>query len=162
MKSLIIYFSRADENYAVGYIDKGNTEIVAEYIKELTQADIFKVEPAIPYAKDYDTCIKEAKDRINTHNAPILAEISDISEYDTIYIGTPVYWDYMPEELATALKKIDWNGKNIKLFTTHEGSSLGLIPSQINEICKGSNLVNTIALQGSQVKNSKAQLEKWV
>ena len=45
MKSLIIYFSRADENYAVGYIDKGNTEIVAEYVQELTGADMFKVEP---------------------------------------------------------------------------------------------------------------------
>ena len=48
-KSLIIYFSRADENYSVGYIDKGNTEIVAEYVKDLTNAAIFKVEPL--YAK---------------------------------------------------------------------------------------------------------------
>ena len=52
MKSLIIYFSRADENYSVGYIDKGNTETVAEYVKELTGADMFKIEPAVPYAKD--------------------------------------------------------------------------------------------------------------
>ena len=42
-KSLIIYFSRADENYAVGYIDKGNTEVIAEYVQELTNADMFKV-----------------------------------------------------------------------------------------------------------------------
>lgn len=63
-KSLIIYFSRADENYTVGYIDKGNTEIVAEYVQELTGADMFKVEPLIPYAADYNTCIKEAKERI--------------------------------------------------------------------------------------------------
>lgn len=162
MKNLIIYFSRADENYAVGYIDKGNTEIVAEYIQELTGADIFKVEPAIPYAKDYDTCIKEARDRINTHNAPVLSKINDISEYDTIYIGAPIYWGYMPEELVTAIKDLDWNGKKIKLFTTHEGSGLGSIPSQVNEICKGARLVDAIAIQGSQVKNSKAKLGKWV
>lgn len=162
MKSLIIYFSRADENYAVGYVDKGNTEIVAEYIKELTGADIFKVESAIPYAKDYDTCIKEAQDRINTHNAPIVSKISSIAEYDTIYIGSPIYCSYMPEELATAIKDLDWNGKNIKLFTTHEGSGLGSIPSQIKEICKGATLVDTIAIQGSQAKNSKARLEEWV
>ena len=54
MSSLIIYFSRADENYAVGYIEKGNTEYIAEFVKELTDADIFKVEPAVPYAKDYN------------------------------------------------------------------------------------------------------------
>lgn len=59
-KSIIIYFSRADENYAVGFIEKGNTEIIAEYIKELTGADIFKVEPKVPYSKDYQTCVEEA------------------------------------------------------------------------------------------------------
>ena len=51
-KSLILYFSRADENYAVGFIDKGNTEIVAEFVAELTGAELFKVEPVVPYAKD--------------------------------------------------------------------------------------------------------------
>jgi len=61
-KSLIIYFSRADENYSVGYIDKGNTEYIAEYAQEFTKADMFKVEPLVPYAKDYQTCIKEAKE----------------------------------------------------------------------------------------------------
>lgn len=162
MKSLIIYFSWADENYAVGYVDKGNTEIVAEYIKELTGSDIFKVEPAIPYAKDYDTCIKEAQERINTHNAPILSKITSISEYDTIYIGAPIYWSYMPEELVTAIKDLDWNGKNIKLFTTHEGSGLGSIPEQIKEVCKGATLLDTIAIQGSQAKNSKNKLEEWL
>ena len=68
-KSLIIYFSRADENYSVGYIDKGNTEVVAEYVRDITGADMFKAEPLVPYAKDYSTCIKEAKERIG--NAPI-------------------------------------------------------------------------------------------
>ena len=64
MKSLIIYFSRTDENYFGGsmrYINKGNTEIVAEYIKDIVNADMFKVERKIPYAKDYMTCIDEAK-----------------------------------------------------------------------------------------------------
>ena len=63
-KSLIIYFSRADENYSVGYISKGNTEYIAEFVQELTGADMFKVEPEVPYAADYKTCIEEAKKRI--------------------------------------------------------------------------------------------------
>lgn len=67
-KSLIIYFSRADENYSVGYIDKGNTEYIAEFVQELTGADMFKVEPAVPYAADYNICIEEAKKRVG--NAP--------------------------------------------------------------------------------------------
>ena len=76
-KSLIIYFSRADENYAVGYIDKGNTEIVAEYVRELTGADVFKVEPKFPYAKDYKTCIEEAKERIG--HAPVKSHTTEVA-----------------------------------------------------------------------------------
>ena len=60
-KSLVIYFSRADENYAVGYITKGNTEIISEYIKDITGADLFKIEGIEGYAADYNTCIEEAK-----------------------------------------------------------------------------------------------------
>lgn len=56
-KSLVIYFSRADENYSVGYITKGNTEIIAEYISDITNGDLFKIEPLIPYSKDYQTAI---------------------------------------------------------------------------------------------------------
>ena len=78
MKSLIIYFSRADENYSVGFIEKGNTEVVAEYVKELTSADMFKVEPLVEYAKDYNTCIKEAKERIG--NAAIKENIKNIKD----------------------------------------------------------------------------------
>ena len=58
-KSLIIYFSRADENYSVGYVEKGNTEYIAEFVRDIVGADMFKVEPLVPYAKDYKTCIEE-------------------------------------------------------------------------------------------------------
>ena len=58
-KSIIIYFSRADENYvsgAIRYIDKGNTEVIAEYIRDIVGADMFKVEPLTPYSDDYKQC----------------------------------------------------------------------------------------------------------
>ena len=60
-KSLVIYFSRADENYSVGYIDKGNTEYIAEYVRDITNADLFKVEPLVPYSKEYNVCISKRK-----------------------------------------------------------------------------------------------------
>lgn len=164
-KSLIIYFSRADENYFGGemkYIDKGNTEVIAEYIKELTDADIFKVEPLNPYPANYQECISEAKVRTNNHNAPIKENITDISNYETIYIGSPIYWGGMPEELFTALKELDFNGKNIKPFTTHEGSGLSNVPKQLSEICIGANILDGLAIVGSKVNDSREQVEKWI
>ena len=161
-KSLIIYFSRADENYAVGYIDKGNTEVIAEYIKDITGSDIIKIEPAIPYSKEYDIAINEAKEKQKTHNAPILKEVGDISSYEIIYIGSPVYWDMLPEEMVTALKDLDFNGKIIKPFTTHEGSGLGSIPNQIKDICVGSKVEDGLAIKGTDVYNSKEKVREWI
>lgn len=63
-----------------------------EYIKDITGADIFKVESKIPYSKDYDTCIEEAKVRQANHNAEMLEKVPNLACYEVIYIGAPVYW----------------------------------------------------------------------
>ncbi len=161
MKSLIIYFSRADENYAVGYIDKGNTEIVAEYVQELTGADMFKVEPAVPYAKDYKTCIEEAKQRVG--NAPIKEKLTDISAYDTVYIMSPIYWGTYAPEVETALDGIDFTGKTVRIICTHEGSGLSGMPSDVKKMCKGANVdSNGLAIVGSKAKQSKETVKAWI
>ena len=164
-KSIIIYFSRADENYFAGemkYIEKGNTEILAEYIKEITNADMFKVEPLNPYSTKYYECIDEAKERTKTHNAPIKENVADISSYEVIYIGSPIYWGGMPEELITALKGLDYSGKVIRPFVTHEGSGLSGVPRQLKEICVGAKILDGLAITGSMVNNSKQKVEDWI
>lgn len=160
-KSLVIYFSRADENYAVGYIDKGNTEYIAEFVHEITNSDMFKVEPLVPYSKDYTTCIEEAKHRIG--NAPIKETISDVSQYEVIYIMTPIYWGTYAPEVETALKDLDFTGKTIRIVTTHEGSGLANVPNDIKRICKGANVLNdAIAIRGADCKNARRKIENWI
>lgn len=164
-KSIIIYFSRADENYfggAMKYIEKGNTEVIAEYIQELTGADMFKVEPLVPYSKDYMECIEEAKLRTQNHDAPIKEEVCDISYYEVIYVCSPIYWGGMPEELFTALEGLNFEGKIIRPFTTHEGSGLSGVPAQLKNICKGADVLEGLAVSGSQVNSSKSKVEKWI
>ena len=164
-KSIVIYFSRADENYfggAMRYVDKGNTEVIAEFIKEIVNADMFKVEPLEPYSANYMQCIEEAKVRTRNHNAPIKEAVPDISSYEVIYIGSPVYWGGMPEELFTALKDLDFTGKIIRPFVTHEGSGLSNIPSQLKSICKGATVADAIAITGSAVNGAKSKIENWI
>ncbi len=163
-KSIIIYFSRADENYAVGYIEKGNTEVIAEYIRDLTGADMFKVERKEPYAKDYQTCIEEAQVEQNNNERPeLLHTLESIDEYEVIYIGSPVWWGILPQPMVTQLEKLNFEGKTVRVFTTHEGSGLGSIPSQIKRICKGANVLEDgLAIRGSTVNNSKNRVEDWV
>lgn len=162
-KSLIIYFSRADENYFGGemkYINKGNTEYIAEYVRDLTNADMFKVEPLVPYSKEYEICIKEAKDRVG--NAPIKNTLGDISNYEVIYIMSPVYWGTYAPEVETAIKDLYFTGKTVRVVTTHEGSGLGNIINDLKRICVGANILDSIAIVGSQAKDSKSRIESWV
>ena len=164
-KSLILYFSRAAENYFGGemrHIDKGNTEVIAEYIRDLTGADMFKVEPLKPYSTNYMECIEEAKIRTREHNAPIKENVPDISSYEVIYIGSPIYWGGMPEELFTALKELDYSGKIIRPFVTHEGSGLSGVPRQLASICVGAKVLDGLAIVGSQANSSKSKVEEWI
>ena len=162
-KSLIIYFSRADENYFGGemkYINKGNTEYIAEYVRDYVGADMFKVEPLVPYSKEYEICIKEAKDRVG--NAPIKNNLSDISNYEVIYIMSPIYWGTYAPEVETAIKDLDFTGKTVRVVTTHEGSGLGNIINDLKRICVGANILDSIAIVGSQAKDSKSRIESWI
>ena len=129
MSSLVIYFSRAGENYFGGVlknIEKGNTEVIAEYIQEFADADLFKVEPASEYPADYMKCIDVAKKELQADARPEIKEtLESIDQYDTIYLGFPNWWGTLPMPMFTQLEKLDFSGKTIKPFVTHEGSGFG-------------------------------------
>ena len=107
MKSLVIYFSHTGENYmsdGIRNIDKGNTEIVADTIRDLTGADLFKVEPVNGYPYDYHECCDVAKKEIENNMRPeIKNKLDNIDDYDIIYIGGPIWWGHYPCPLFTAL-----------------------------------------------------------
>ncbi len=162
-KGIIIYFSRADENYSVGYITKGNTEVVAEYIRDITKADMFKVERKVPYAKDYNTCIKQAQDEQRRGERPELKQmLNSIEDYNVVFVGSPIYWGTMPNPLLTQLEKLNWQGKTVMPFTTHEGSGLGNVVADLKNICKGATVLNGLAITGSAVKGSKDKVQNWI
>ena len=156
MKSIVIYFSRADENYfggSIKYIDKGNTEVIAEMISEQTGADLFKVEPVQEYAKDYNTCISQADKHSKENARPQIKAIpTDLDKYEIIYLGYPNYWGTMPMHMFTLLEAINTTGKTIKPFCTHEGSEMGRSEKDIAELCgSNTNIEKGLSVIGSEV-----------
>ncbi len=120
---IIIYYSRADENYLNGQLkmlDKGNTETAAEIIRRLTGADTFKIEQSEPYAKGYNECIEQARSDRNKNARPKLTGYPEsLDKYSTVYLGFPNYWGTMPMAVFTFLEHFDFSGKMIKPFCTH-------------------------------------------
>ena len=166
MKSLVIYFSRADENYFGGsmrYIEKGNTEVIAEYIRDLVGVDLFKVERKMPYSPDYKKCIEEAKIEQRNNELPELVNyLDDISSYDVIFIGGPIYWGTLPQPMFTELSRLDFNGKIIMPFSTHEGSGLAHIVSDIKKYASNAIIKEGLAIMGSKVYGAKDEVDLWI
>ena len=166
MSDLVIYFSRSGENYFGGELknlEKGNTEVIAEYIQELTSCEIFKVEPAVAYPDDYMECIDIAQKQQQENARPDLKEsLTDISEYDTIYIGFPNWWGTLPMPMWTQLEQLDFTGKMIKPFVTHEGSGFGDSEKDLKKLCEGGVIKRGLPIAGANVHDAKDTVKKWL
>lgn len=166
MAKLVAFYSRADENYFGGayrYIEVGNTEKAAKMIAGLTGAKLFKIEQKVPYAKDYQTCIAQAKADKQAGARPELVSLPDsLDGYDEIYLGYPNYWGTMPMAVYTFLEAFDWAGKTIHPFCTHEGSGLSNTERDIAKAAKGANVAKGLAIHGSSVDSAEKAIEGWV
>lgn len=166
MTSIVIYFSRAGENYFAGElkdIKKGNTEVIAEYIRELDNADLFKVETVIDYPSDYMECIEVAKKEQQVAARPKIKEtLKSIDAYDTVYVGFPNWWGTLPMAMFTQLEQLDFTGKVVKPFVTHEGSGFGSSQKDLNKLCKGAQIKKGLSVPGANVANAKAAVEAWI
>lgn len=166
MSNLIIYYSGEGENYFGGElrnIEKGNTEVIAEYIQAFTDADLFKVEPKVAYPDDYMKCIDVAKKELKAKARPEIKEtLTDISEYETIYIGFPNWWGTLPMPMFTQLEQLNFSGKTVKPFVTHEGSGFGRSLKDLDELCAGAEIKNGLSIPGANVNDSKDMVELWI
>ena len=165
-KTLIAFFSRADENYfggAMRYVKVGNTEVVCGIMKDLISADTFKIEMKDSYSPVYMTCIEEAKQDLRAKARPELVSMPDsIEEYDTIILAYPNYWGTMPMAVFTFLEAFDFTGKTILPLCTNEGSGMGISERDIKKTCPGADVKKGLSITGSEAANSKASVQKWL
>jgi flavodoxin len=166
MAKLIAFYSRADENYFGGsmkYIEVGNTEKAAKMLAELTGADIFKIEQKEPYSANYRACVEQArKDKQENARPELVALPEDFDKYNEIYLGYPNYCGTMPMAVYTFLESLDFSGKKIHPFCTHEGSGLAGTERDIQKAAKGAVVEKGLAIHGSSVDSARNALQKWL
>jgi len=162
-KILVVYFSRTGEEYSVGNITKGNTEIIAEVIAKKTGANTFELKPATPYPDNYEACTELAKRELESNARPaFVANVDNLAQYDTIFIGYPIWWGALPRVMLTFLESNNFNGKTIIPFCTHGGSGLASTEHEIKDACKGANVLQGVAILGHVAQNDSAVAEKDV
>ena len=154
---LLVYFSYT-----------GHTKYIAEIIKQNINCDVIRLEPVIPYSNDYN---KVVNDEQNQESSDIIPEIKDINIdldlYDTIIIGTPVWWYRSAPVIRAFLKKYDLSNKIIIPYSTNAGW-LGKTFNEIKSLCSNSKVVNefNIVFTSNYNKNELVTpietIENWI
>lgn len=165
MKGIIIYYSRAGENYCSGsYVNlkKGNTEAAAEYLGQITGYPLFKIEQKEPYSDVYLECVEQAqKDQKERKRPTLVRDLPDLSSYDLVYLGYPNFWGTFPMAVFAFLEAHGWKGKAIKPFCTNEGSGFGDSLRDLAKECPGARILEGLPIHGSEVSQSLDVIKDW-
>ena len=162
-KSIVIFFSHAGDNYSVGDIKVGNTKIVADYISEITGADQFEIVTHKYDGMAYTPLINLAKEEANRGELPPYeGSAPDLSQYDTVFIGGPIWWGTYPQVMFTLFRDINLDGKTVIPFTTHEGSGLASTVSDVKKSFPKANVQKGWSIYGHEVRSGRAKVEKWL
>ncbi len=151
-KILVAYFSAS-----------GTTKKAAILLAKAANADLFEIEPKIPYTSaDLNWMNKKSRSTLEMNDPASRPEIANrvenIADYDAVLLGFPVWWYTAPTIIKTFLESYDFSGKEIVLFATSGGSGLGatesaLKPCAPNAVFKGGKLVN---------RATESSLKEWV
>lgn len=152
-KTLIVYFSWS-----------GNTRVAAENTKRLTGADIFEITVKNPYPTDYRQCANQAREEQRTDFLPELnGNVNNLSQYDTIIVAFPNWWGTYPQAVKKFLiDNRDISYKKIALLCTHGGSRLGRSVNDLKALYPNANILESLAISGSSVRNSENDIRNWL
>lgn len=153
MKTLVAYFSAS-----------GVTANVAKLLAEAAGADLFEIKPAVPYTNaDLNWMDKKSRSTVEMQDKSsrpaIAAPCSNLADYDTIFVGFPIWWYVAPTIINTFLESGDFSGKKIVLFATSGGSGFGKTVANLKDSASGATIVEGKLLNGIQ---SVAGLKSWV
>lgn len=138
----------------------GNTEQVAQIIQQETGGDLFEITPATPYTDDYNELLDIAQQEQSDDARPELAgQVENWEQYDTIFIGYPIWWGDAPKIISTFLETYDFDGKTIVPFCTSGSSSIGGSVSDLEALTSGAAWLEGQRFSGSA---SQETVSQWV
>lgn len=151
-KILVAYFSRT-----------GNTRALAEEIAEQTGAEVFEIIPAEPYPDDYDATVERfRKERAENARPAIAAEVANMEQFATVFIGFPNWGDDMPHIVYTFLEQYDLSGKTVVPFCTNGGGGFGNSLDGLKRTCPDSIVADDFECSGSRADRQQENVSKWI
>lgn len=152
-KKLVAYFSAT-----------GTTAAAAKLLSEAAEADIYEIKPEVPYTKadlNWLNPLSRSTKEMNSKKArPVIIKGDiDVSDYDTVYLGFPIWWYIAPTIVNSFLETQDFSGKKIVLFATSGGSGFGKAAAKLQPSCPDAVIQEGMVFKG---KPTKEDIENWV
>ncbi|MGM0216239.1 flavodoxin [Enterococcus sp. AZ109] len=153
----------ADSSLVVYFSHSGNTQQIAESIAEKTSREVFEITTAESYPEDYDSVVDIAQEERSDQARPELSgELTNLADYDTIYLGYPIWWSDMPMAVYSFLDDYDLSGKRIVPFCTHGGSGLSSTDTAIADEEPDATVLDGLALRDSAIDDSDTDIDDWL
>lgn len=153
MKPLVIYYSY-----------RGNTKSIVDMIQKKIDADVLRIETVVPYGNNYNQVVNQGQDEVNRGYCPKLKPVDiNLAQYDTIILGTPVWWYTFAPAMHTFLKSQNWKGKTVYPFATN-GGWIGHTFEDFQRACQGADVKKgmNIRFDETTLRTSKKDIEKWI
>ncbi|GLC80713.1 flavodoxin [Lacrimispora brassicae] len=151
-KSIVIYFTWS-----------GRTGEMAKTIAALTGAAIQEVLPEMPYAQNYNAVVDQGKKEISAGFHPPIKKLDlDLSQYDIIFIGTPIWWGTMAPPITTFLNENDLGGKTVAPFTSHGGGGKGHSDRDFAKLCSGAKILDMYTAYEGGGRSTEKEISAWI
>lgn len=151
-KSLVLYYSLS-----------GNTKRVANLLHDLVGGDIAEIKTVRPYPDDFHAVVEQAREERRTHFLPPIHPLDlNWQDYDTIYLGFPIWGNTIPQPMATFLSQNNLAGKTIIPFCTHDGYGVGRSFQVVEEYCPDAAIRSGFDMVGADARNAQKLLSEWL
>ena len=151
-KILIAYFSY-----------EGHTRGIAEKIQRITGGDLFEIRPEQAYSTDYDTTERQARQEVKKGFRPMLAgQPQDMEQYDTVFIGTPNWFNKVAPAVASFLSENDFSGKTVVPFCTHGGNGAARVAADLRNYLPDAQITGCLDILEGKGRSADAKIQEWI
>jgi flavodoxin len=151
-RTLVAYYSRT-----------GNTAVLARQIRRARNAVLFEIKTAAPYPEDYRETVEQARHETWSSYMPPLAHVvADMNQYETIYLGLPIWGMTAPPVIRSFLTAHDLSGKTVVPFITHGGYGLGNSMDVLRAHMRGADLRPAFSMEADQERRTLEQVSGWL
>lgn len=151
-KMLVAYFTRS-----------GNTRVIAGTVQRALHTHLFEIKPAQPYPDDYEENVQQARqERDRGYEPPLTAIVPAFANYETVYLGFPIWGETAPPVIRSFLSAHDMHGKTLRPFITHGGYGLGNSVAALTQHAAGAKIETPFSIEADQERRTLNEVRGWL